>query len=344
MKNVKFYNIYIFISTLTRNIIDIYSVVQLYKNGININNIIGIYSIVYFLGAYISVISLKVGNIIGYKYILILSSIVTSISFFAINQSTNLYIIAIFLSMSIFTYHPIKHYYGILLLKEKHQIGNMIILTYISSMIASYFTIKEMKMIYLIIVSLLSIFPTLFIVRENKQVIKYPKRISKSTFSFFILDQAKIIFLLLEPLYLYLISKKISFVGVFNIIITITSIVFVYVYANRKGIEYKYKFINTMFTIILFLKLSFSNKYILLLISIFEGIGIKTNELISTLNLYKNKSNVVGYIIICELIFCLTRSFILSIAYFLKLELKIILYILLIGIFFLGYVYKKEDT
>ena len=85
MKNIKTYNIYMFISTLTRNIIDIYSVVLLYQKGFSIQDIIGIYAITYFIGSYISTLSIEIGNKIGYKYILIISSIITSISFYAIN-------------------------------------------------------------------------------------------------------------------------------------------------------------------------------------------------------------------------------------------------------------------
>ena len=166
MKNIKTYNIYMFISTLTRNIIDIYSVVLLYQKGFSIKDIIGIYAIIYFIGSYISTLSIKIGNIIGYKYILILSSIITGISFYSINKIQNLYIISILLSISIFTYHPIKHYYGINLLKEKKEIGNVIILTYIASIISSYFAMKEIKTIYLILLSIISIIPSLFIKKK----------------------------------------------------------------------------------------------------------------------------------------------------------------------------------
>ena len=220
MKNIKSYNIYMFISSFTRNIIDIYSVVLLYQNGISINNIIGIYAITYFIGAYISTLSIKIGNSIGFKYVLIFSSIITSISFYIINKSTDPYLISLFLSLSIFTYHPIKHYYGINLLTQKDQIGNTIILTYIATILSSYFAIKEIKLIYLVIISLLSIIPSIFIKKEPRQKITYPKKIPKNTLNFFILDQTKIVFLLLQPLYLYIISKTISYVGIFNIIIT----------------------------------------------------------------------------------------------------------------------------
>lgn len=342
MKNIKKYNIYIFISSFVRNIIDLYSVVLLYQNGFSINNIIGIYAITYFIGSYISTISLELGNKIGYKYILIFSSIITSISFYIIHNSTNPYLISLFLSLSIFTYHPIKHYYGIKLLKEKKEIGNTIILTYIATILASYFTIKKIKIVYLIVISLISIIPSFFIKTEKNKKITYPKSIPKNTMNFFILDQTKIIFLLLQPLYLYTISKEISYVGTFNIIITISSILFIYLYANKKDIEKNYKLINILFTIILLLKLNIKNKIILLIIAFIEGIGIKANELISTMNLYRNKKTKVGYLIISEIIFCLVRGAILSIIYIFKINLKTSLYILLIGIFLLSFQYKKN--
>ena len=342
MKNIKSYNTYMFISAFTRNIIDIYSVVLLYKKGFSINNIIGIYAITYFIGTYISTISLKLGNKIGYKYILIFSSIITSISFYILNKSLNPYIISIFLSLSQFTYHPIKHYYGITLLKQKKEIGNTIILTYIATILSSYFAIKKIKIIYLIVICLLSIIPSLFIKKEKTKIISYPKYIEKNTINYFIFDQTKIIFLLLQPLYLYTISNKISYVGLFNIIITISSILFIYLVANKKDIEKYYKIINILFTIILLLKLNINNKTILLIIAFLEGIGLKTNELISTMNLYHRKTSKLGYLIISEKIFCLIRGLILSFIFILKLKLKISLYLLLIGIFILSFCYKKD--
>lgn len=342
MKNLKFYNIYIFISSFTRNIIDIYSVVLLYKNNFSINDIIGIYAITYFIGSFISTISIKLGNSYGFKYILIFSSIITSISFYAINNTHNLYIISLLLSLSIFTYHPIRHYYGITLLKQKKDIGNMIILTYLATLLSSYLAIKEVKIIYLIIITLISIIPTLFIQKETYQKITYPQNIPKKTLNFFVLDQTKIIFLLLQPLYLYIISNNISYVGIFNIIITISSIIFIYKIANKKDIEKYYPFINIIFTLILLLKLNINNKTILLIIAFFEGIGVKTNELISTMNLYKNKTSKLGYLIVSEILFCMVRGTILSIFYIFNINLKLSLYLLLIGIFLLSFQYKKD--
>lgn len=351
MKNIKFYNIYMFISTFTRNIIDLYSVVYLYKLYPSIKTIIGIYSLIYFLGIFISYLSIKLGNKVGYKYILIFSSIITSITFVVLNNAKiiNTHIVSILLSLSIFTYHPLKHYYGITLLNEKEKLGISLILIYLASFFSSYFVIKDIKPIILIIITIIGIIPTLLIEKNIPKKIEYPKNILPSKIQFFIFDQFRILFLLLEPLYLYIISKTISYVGVFNIIITISSIIYLYLITNNKNINIKkyYCYLNILFVIFLLLKLNITNKIILLIIAFFEGIGIKTNELISTMNLYKIKnlklSEKEGYLIISEIIFCSTRAIILFIFYLFNVNLVIMMYILLIGVFILSFQYSPSE-
>ncbi len=343
MKNIKFYNLFIFISTLTRNIIDIYSIVYLYQKEISIKEIILIYALVYFLGAFISTISIKLGNKVGYKYPLILSSITSSIAFYIIESTKNIYFIGLFLSLSIFTYHPIRHYYGTVLLKDKKNVGTTLIFIIIAQIISSYFAIKKINLIYLIIISIISIIPILFIKKESTKKIIIPKKIPKIKIRFFILDQFKIIFLLLEPLYLYLISQKLSYVGIFNVVTIISSIICLYLLSRFIDLKKYYRYINIIFVLVLLLKLNINNQIILLIIAFLEGIGIKTNELVSTVNLYDNEENTEGYIILSEIIFCLVRSLILGIFFLINISLKISMYILLIGIFFLSFQYKKNQ-
>ena len=341
MKTIKSYNIYIFISTFIRNIIDVYSVIYLYKAGYPINNIIFIYTLVYFLGYFISTLSIRLGNRIGYKFILIISSIFTGISFYVLHNLYNIYLISLLLSISMFTYHPIRHYFGINLLKDKKEISNNLIYIYIATLLSSYLVIKNIKIIYLIIISIISIIPTLLIRKNNYELIKYTK-ISKQKIKYFFFDQFRIIFLLLEPLYLYIIANTISYVGIFNIILTISSILCVYVIVRKIDIYKGYKYINIIFVIILILKLNTSNYFILLIIAFFEGIGIKTNELVSTINLYNNNDISNGYIITSEKFFCIFRTLILSVIYFISSNIKICLYILIIGIIILSFIYKKD--
>ena len=60
------------------------------------------------------------------------------------------------------------------------------------------------------------------------------------------------------------------------------------------------------------------------------------------MNLYRNKKNKTGYLLVSEIIFCLVRGLILSIIYIFKLDLKLTMYLLLIGIFLLSFTYKKD--
>lgn len=344
MKTVKNYYIYIFISTFTRNIIDIYSIIYIYKLGFMIPDIISMYAIIFFLGYFISNLTIRIGNQIGYKYLLILSQIFTCLTFYIFNNFPNLYLISISISLSMFTYHPIRHYYGIKLLREKKEIGNSLILTYIASLLSSFIVISNMKLSYLIIISIISILPAIFITKNKPVKIISPKRISKSKINFFIFDQFKYLFILLEPLYLYLISSNISYVGIFNIILTIASILTIYILVNKINLNYWYKYLNIIFTLVLLIKINLHNEILLLIIAFLEGIGIKTNELVSTMNFYHNHELNEGYIVYSEKVFCITRSLILSIFYFLSLDLKVCLYILLIGIFILSFMYQEKKN
>ena len=343
MKNLKNYNKYIFISTFTRNIIDIYSVIYLYQQKISIEKIIYIYALVYFFGSFVSAMSLKIGNRIGYKYILIISSIFTGLSFYILRNNKNPYIIALSLSLSMFTYHPIKHYYGINLLPKQKEITHVLILTYLATLVSSFLAIKKINLLYLIIISIIGAIPAIFIKTDKSRKIIYPKHISKEKILFFIFDQFKIIFLLLEPLYLYLLSTKITYVGIFNIILNIASIIYLYIISKKINLTKNYKYLNLIFSLVLFLKLSTQNKNFLLVLAFFEGMGIKTNELVSTMNLYNNHKLSTGYLIISETIFCIVRATILIVFYLFKVSLLTSLYILLVGIIILSFTYHPQN-
>ena len=344
MKSFKNYNLYVFISTFARNIIDAYSVIYLYNYQITIRNIILIYSICYFLGSIISYISIELGSKIGYKYILIFSSLITIVTFYIINNNFNKYIIAIFMSLSLFTYHPIKHYYGLMLSNKIKNIGYTLITTYIAVLLSSFLAVNN-NLNCLIIIQIASIITALFIKKENIPKINYKKSITKKQYYFFAFDQFRVIFILLEPLYLYTISKNISYITSFNIILTVASILYIYFITSISNIQKLYKYINIIFVLLLLLKININNSRLLLITAFLEGIGIKNSELISTMNLYNNKQNK-WYIIESEIIISIIKSLILAIIYFLNIELKIIMYILIIGIMILSFIYpeKKKNT
>ena len=107
MSNIKRYNIFILLSTLARNIVEVFSSVLLYKMGYSLKEILLFYSLVYLTGAITSTIVIYLTKIIKPKYILIVSSIIFSGSFYYMSimdkTFTNLIIFSIIYGLGEYT-------------------------------------------------------------------------------------------------------------------------------------------------------------------------------------------------------------------------------------------------
>lgn len=357
MKKLTLYNIFLFLSNISRNIVEIFSFVYLYQKGYKIKNILLFYSIYYLVGVFISYITVYLTKCIRRKVLLIISGLLYGVSFYYLSVMSmtnyNLVILSIILSTSSFIYHTIRHYYAMNLVDkvEDKKIASILISAYLpiifSSILGSYIVDKYsilVSSIIVIILSVISIIPLIFIrddITNNK--IEYSK-INSNKLVFFILEQFKVIFLLLEPIYLYLyVKKSLNYVGTFNILIGISSIIYLYYIAHRININKYFKYINIVFCLVLLLKLNITNKYILLVVALLEGLGIKSFELTSNKNIYNiENSNINGYLITCELIFCFLRSIICLMFYLFIDNVKVMLYISLVPIFLISFV-KLSD-
>ena len=102
-------------------------------------------------------------------------------------------------------------------------------------------------------------------------------------------------------------------------------------------------YFNSIFCLFLLLKLNVSNKYLILIIALFEGLGTKMFEIVSSENIYNisKNTNIKGYLVIVEVIFCMIRCFMCLIGYFVN-DVKIILYATIGLIFLVGFVKRKE--
>ncbi len=357
MKKLTLYNVFLFLSNISRNIVEIFSFVYLYQKGYKIKNILLFYSIYYLVGVFISYITIYLTKCIRRKVLLIISGLLYGVSFYYLSVMSmtnyNLVILSIILSTSSFIYHTIRHYYAMNLVDkvEDKKIASILISAYLpiifSSILGSYIVDKYsilVSSIIVIILSVISIIPLIFIkddITNNK--IEYSK-INSNKLIFFILEQFKVIFLLLEPIYLYLyVKKSLNYVGTFNILIGISSIIYLYYIAHRININKYFKYINIIFCLVLLLKLNITNKYILLVVALLEGLGIKSFELTSNKNIYNiENSNINGYLITCELIFCFLRSIICLMFYLFIDNVKVMLYISLVPIFLISFV-KLSD-
>lgn len=357
MSNIKKYNIFIMLSTIARNIVEVFSSVLLYKMGYTLKEILLFFTILYFIGGIISVIVIYFTKYINAKYILILSSIIFSISFYymSIMDKTinNLIIFSIIYGVGCYSYHSLRHYFAIKSIDKdkKKNIGSILIFSNIGLIIApllvGYIT-KKLSLIVLaiivIILSILAIIPLFRLdIKESNIPIKYQK-IEKNKLLFFILEQAKVINLSLQPLYLYLfINNKIEYVGIFNAIMGVSACIFIYLFVRKIDDNKYFKYLNMLFCLILLLKLNITNKYLILLVGFLEGLGIKMFEIVSAENIYniKKSTNIKGYLILVEVIFCLTRSLLCLIGYFVN-DIRIILYLSIGLIFIISFIKRKE--
>lgn len=357
MSNIKKYNIFIMLSTIARNIVEVFSSVLLYKMGYTLKEILLFFTILYFIGGIISVIVIYFTKFINAKYILILSSIIFSISFYymSIMDKTinNLIIFSIIYGIGCYSYHSLRHYFAIKSIDKdkKKNIGSILIFSNIGLIIApllvGYIT-KKLSLIVLaiivIILSILAIIPLFRLdIKESNIPIKYQK-IEKNKLLFFILEQAKVINLSLQPLYLYLfINNKIEYVGIFNAIMGVSACIFIYLFVRKIDDNKYFKYLNMLFCLILLLKLNITNKYLILLVGFFEGLGIKMFEIVSAENIYNinRDTNIKGYLILVEVIFCLTRSLLCLTGYFIN-DIRIILYLSIGLIFIISFIKRKE--
>lgn len=353
MNKARVYNIFLFLSTFTRSLVEVFSLVLLYQKGYTINDIFFFLTIMYLTGIIVSKLALSISS----KLVLIISSIIYGLSYiylFYVNKSIiSLSILATLLGLGTYSYHIIRHYLALELLDDKKRRPNKIILiTYLGTIFSSLIGMllidklpRHITCIIIFIMSFISIFPVLKLPQERLISSKntYQVHIPTSKLIFSILEQAKVIFLELQPLFLYVyINKSIYYVGIFNIITNIASLIVVYILSTKLKKD-NFKYYTIILGLILILKLNIKSGLVLLLIALLEGIFIKIYETFSLDNLYSHDNTpIIPYLYTEELIFFTTKTIIMFIFCFFNLNLYIIMYFNIVILVLSGFFIKKE--
>ena len=198
MKKEHTYHLFLLLSTFTRGLVETFSLVLLYKKGFIIEEILFFLLMMYVIGIIINYISLK----INYKIVLIISSIFFGLSYLYLSsKDISLFVLAILLSLSNYSYHTIRHYLGLIMLKKKDtrilvNIMNLgVILASIVGVLIIYKLSLVMVSVILIILVTISLIPVLKLQvctddKDNRKII-----ISKRKILFNILEQFKVIFI-----------------------------------------------------------------------------------------------------------------------------------------------------
>lgn len=356
MNKLKTYNIFLFLSTFTRGLVEVFSLVLLYKKGYSLNNLFYFLFLMYTIGILVNYLSLK----IYYKTVLIASALIYGLSFIYLSLMNNslisLSILAILLAIGNYSYHVIRHFLALTMIENKNRkTHKIVIITYLgiitSSLIGMYLINKlslTITSIIIFILSFISIFPILKQPKLTikKQSIPIKVTIPKDKILFSIFEQFKVVFLELQPLFLYIyIDNSIYYVGIFNVITNIASLIVVY-YLSKKLNKAHFKYYCLLLGLIFILKLNIKSGLTLLALAFLEGIGVKIYENISLDNLYNHGNNDINkYLLTEELIFFSSKSLIMLIYLILNLNIYTIMYINIIGLITSGFfIHRKRNN
>lgn len=365
MSDLKKYNIFIFITSFAKLLVEIFIPLILYNMSFTIKEIILFLILKYSF----CLLFIPVGYFIGKKYsvstLMILSSIIFSISYIYLSQInknlTSLIILSILYSSYLMFYWLGRHTYGLSIIEDKKTTDNVslyniftILGGLFSPFIGSYIIEKTSTLTLstiVLVLMIISIIPLTKIkkikLNPNTQIKHIIKSFPKTNYIFNTLDQLRYILYTVLPLWIYInIKSKYSYIGILNIITGLGSIIYIYLLSKKMDKNKKdYLSLSLLIMgIIYLLKITITSNLAYLIITLFEGITKSSLDTITLRNTYVYQKNycITSYIIFTEIINNIARTLFLIIFYIFNVPLKTMLLICILGIFLNVFV-KYDD-
>ena len=365
MSDLKKYNIFIFITSFAKLLVEIFIPLILYNMSFTIKEIILFLILKYSF----CLLFIPVGYFIGKKYsvstLMILSSIIFSITYIYLSQInknlTSLIILSILYSSYLMFYWLGRHTYGLSIIEDKKTTDNVslyniftILGGLFSPFIGSYIIEKTSTLTLstiVLVLMIISIIPLTKIkkikLNPNTQIKHIVKSFPKTNYIFNTLDQLRYILYTVLPLWIYInIKSKYSYIGILNIITGLGSIIYIYLLSKKMDKNKKdYLSLSLLIMgIIYFLKITITSNLAYLIITLFEGITKSSLDTITLRNTYVYQKNycITSYIIFTEIINNIARTLFLIIFYIFNVPLTTMLLICILGIFLNVFV-KYDD-
>lgn len=365
MSDLKKYNIFIFITSFAKLLVEIFIPLILYNMSFTIKEIILFLILKYSF----CLLFIPVGYFIGKKYsvstLMMLSSIIFSITYIYLSQInknlTSLIILSILYSSYLMFYWLGRHTYGLSIIEDKKTTDNVslyniftILGGLFSPFIGSYIIEKTSTLTLstiVLVLMIISIIPLTKIkkikLNSNTQIKHIIKSFPKTNYIFNTLDQLRYILYTVLPLWIYInIKSKYSYIGILNIITGLGSIIYIYLLSKKMDKNKKdYLSLSLLIMgIIYLLKITITSNLAYLIITLFEGITKSSLDTITLRNTYVYQKNycITSYIIFTEIINNIARTLFLIIFYIFNVPLKTMLLICILGIFLNVFV-KYDD-
>lgn len=355
MSNLKKYNIFTFVTTFAKLLIEVFIPLILYNMNFTIKEIILFLIIKHALCTIFLPITKLVIKKKSTTFLMIISSILFTLSYIYLNFLTkNLFKLLIFttlLSMYLTFYWVGRHTYALSIIEDKKATDNVslyTIFTILGGLFSTYIgsiLIEKTSYLFLSIIvlflMLISIIPLTKIIQKKETneiklitiITSFPKR----NYIFTFLDQLRFVLVTIFPLYIYLnINKSYKYIGIINIVSGLGSIIYIYILKKLMD-KNKSDYLSSSLlylAITYTLKLLTKNNIIFLIIVFFEGIFRSVVDLITLRNTYVYSKNYtrLNYTIFTEGINNIGRVIILTLFYITNISLEKIILICILGI------------
>ncbi|MGI6325059.1 MAG: hypothetical protein ACOXZS_03875 [Bacilli bacterium] len=344
------YNLFIFLSTFAKTMCEVFVPIVLFNKGLDLACIFSYYIIKYTILLLTFYPMIRLGKIVKFKWLLVISSIALGISFYSLSvltiSLTHLFLTALAFGIYTQTYWLGRHYYAMEVLPKKDmadEVGNIIILSqlalipsaYLGALAIEHLGLETLTTIVTFI-SIIGAFPIFSIAEKINNVPidtgKIYKTIPKQSLFIIAFDQLRLALMLLFPLWIYLnVVDTYHYIGILNIAIGIASIFFIYLFA-RKMDQDKKDYLNLaiiLLSTIFLIKLEITNATSMIIIVLFEGLASRMHITSFTRNLYSLGKNYdkASYLCVYEIITNSTLILIFDLALVFFRDLTTFLYI-----------------
>lgn len=367
-ENQKKFNIYVFLSTFARNLIEVFIPVILYKFGYNLKEVIFYYFLVNVSSLIISPLFVKISKKYNNKILAITGMIFFILTQVLLNKITYsyFYLILIAICYAIYRrgYWISRRFYNLKIIEKKdisksysivsiaNQIG-LIFSSYIGSYLLDFVSIKVLTLISIVLffIGILCLYKLNFVHEKNNtplEIIKTFKQIPKRNLYLFGSYELINVLNFFLSLYLFIyIKNNYQTIGILNIFSNIATILFAYLYGNKINGKKNYLKLSIIFTIIIYFLNVNTTSFLLIIISFLKGISTKMYEISISKEFYilSKKFEYQNYNLIYELTHNIFRAIPLLIGLLFTNDLKHLMYITLSIMFislFLNFKYIKS--
>ena len=354
--NQKKFGIYVFLSTFSRNLIEVFIPVILFKFGFDLKSILFYYFIANAVSLIISYPFVYLSQKFNYKILSIIGIVAFLILQILLNFMTHniwyLFSIAVLYAVYRRGYWIARRYYNLKVIKNNdisttysiisiiNQIG-VIVSAYLGSIILDYISLNILTIIAIVLFTA-SIVPLYFLTFKKDttntkiELCKTLRQIPKNNIYLFGSYELLNVVKFLIPLYIFIYVKNTyQTIGIVNLITNLSLIVFTYLFGKTLDkSKNNFLIISVILTVIVFTLKVNSVGYALLLISALEGFVTKMYELSINKEFYtlSKKFEYNNYNLTYETVQNSFRTFVTLIFVIFNLKLKTMIYITLLCI------------